>query len=505
MEYSLLNGFANAFSLANLAYAMIGCLLGTLVGVLPGIGPASAMAILLPLSFHLDPVGATIIMSGIFYGSMYGGSTTAILINVPGETASVVTALDGYQMTKQGRAGEALAIAALGSYLAGIFGTLVLAAMAPQAAELALYFGPAEYFALVVFSMTTLVSFAGASLLRGVTVAVVGIALAAVGSDPLSGTPRLNFGMVSLMSGFDAVPVFVGLFGIGEVLCSAGEKQQQAVKVALGSWLNFFPRGREMVAGLWASVRGTISGFVLGLLPGMLPALTAYLAYDIERKIAREPQRFGRGAIEGVAAPEAANNATAMAGFVPLLALGVPTSPALAILLGSLMINGLTPGPALFTEHALFTWTIIASMFIANTMLVVLNLPLVGVWAKLGAVPFRYLGPIILAVCIVAAYSARNSMFDVGVAVFFGIVGFWMREKSWPMAPLVLGFLLGPVLEQALRNALAISGGSPIIFLQKPICVSMLALAAVVLAVSLYMRHRSATVSAIVAEAGSES
>jgi len=504
VEIGLIDGFANAFTLANLGYALIGCLLGTMVGLLPGLGPGATMAILLPISFQLDPIGAVIILSGIFYGAMYAGSTTAILINVPGEVASVVTAIDGYQMTKQGRAGPALAIAAIGSYIAGIAGTIALAAFAPLIADIIFYFGPAEYFALVVFAMTALISFAGDSLLKAVAVTVVGLWLAAVGSDPLSGAVRLNFGGMSLMQGFDAIPVFVGLFGISEVLATAGGNVARPAPPPLGSWLTFMPRGIEMARGLAASVRGTISGFVLGLLPGMVPALTAYLAYDIERKVSKTPERFGQGAIEGVAAPEAANNATAMAGFIPLFALGVPTSPALAILLSALVIHGLPPGPALFTQHAAFTWTVIASIFIANTMLLVLNLPLVGLWSRLSAVPYRFLGPVILVVCMAAAYASRYSLFDVFVAIGFGFLGLAMRYGNWPMTPLVLGFLLGPMLEQSLRNSLELSGGSPMIFLERWICIALMAAGAIVLAGSLYLRRRSAAMKTLVAESANE-
>ena len=393
MDVGLLSGLANALTLANIGFALIGCLLGTLVGILPGLGPASAMAILLPVALYLPADGAIIIMAGIYYGAMYGGSTTAILMNIPGEVASVITAQDGFAMTKQGRAGEALAIAAIGSYLAGMLGTLAIAFLGPKVADLALHFGPPEYFGLVLFSMTTLVSFAGRSIMAGVMLGVFGMWLASVGTDPLTGTQRLNFGTLELMKGFDIVPVLIGLFGIGEVLASLEQKVEQIYSGKLGSVLSMIPRGAEMTRGLAASARGTVIGFVFGLLPGMLPALTAYLSYDVERQISRTPEKFGTGMIEGVAAPEAANNATAMAGFIPLLALGIPTTPALAILLGTLMINGLTPGPMLFQQQALLVWTVIGSMFIANTALLVLNLPLVGLWARISRVPYHVLAP----------------------------------------------------------------------------------------------------------------
>src|SRR6185369_15700188 len=373
MHVGIFDGLMNALSFANIGFATVGCLLGTLVGVLPGLGPASAMAILLPAALYLPTDGAIIIMAGIYYGAMYGGSTTAILINIPGEVSSIVTAQDGFPMTKKGQAGHALAIAAIGSYIAGILGTIAIAVIGPSIAGVALSFGPPEYFGLVLFSMTALVSFSGPSLLNGLALGVLGMLLATVGTDPLTGTQRLNFGTIELMKGFDIVPVLVGLFGVAEVLTSIDQKIAQIFPGKLGSWLSMLPRGDLLRRGLLSAIRGTGIGFVLGLLPGMLPALTAYLAYDVEKQISKTPEKFGTGMIEGVSAPEAANNATAMAGFIPLLALGIPTTPALAILLGTLMINGLTPGPMLFQQQPLLVWTVIGSMLIANTALVILN------------------------------------------------------------------------------------------------------------------------------------
>jgi len=504
MEVGLLSGLANALTLANIGFALIGCLLGTLVGILPGLGPASAMAILLPVALHLPPTGAIIIMAGIYYGAMYGGSTTAILMNIPGEVASVITAQDGFAMTKQGRAGEALAIAAIGSYLAGILGTFAIAVMGPRVADLALHFGPPEYFGLVLFSMTALVSFAGRSILVGLMLGVFGMWLASIGTDPLTGTQRLNFGTLELMKGFDIVPVLIGLFGIAEVLASLEQRIEQIYAGKLGSVLSMIPRGAELARGLAASARGTAIGFVLGLLPGMLPALTAYLSYDVERQISRTPEKFGSGMIEGVAAPEAANNATAMAGFIPLLSLGIPTTPALAILLGTLMINGLTPGPMLFQQQALLVWTVIGSMLIANTALLILNLPLVGLWARISRVPYHVLGPIVLAVCVVGAYAPRNTMFDVWVAIAFGIVGYVMRRLEMPVAPLVLGFLLGPLFEQSLRQSIALQG-TPAIFFTRPIPLALIASAVLVLGVTLWLRRRSRAVAELIRDSTKES
>ncbi len=503
MDIGLLAGLANALSLANMAYALIGCLLGTLVGSLPGLGPASAMAILLPLAVHLPPEGSIIIMAGIYYGAMYGGSTTAILMNIPGEVSSVITAVDGFAMTKAGRAGEALGIAAIGSFIAGIFGTLCIALIGPKLADLALNFGPPEYLGLVIFSMSALVSFAGPSLISGVALGIAGMWLASIGTDPLTGTQRLNLGTIELMKGFDVVPVLVGLFGIAEVLTSLQQGVKNIHIGPLGSWLTMIPRGAQLARGLAASVRGTVLGFVLGLLPGMLPALTAYLAYDVEQRISKTPEQFGQGAIEGVAAPEAANNATAMAGFIPLLSLGIPTSPALAVLFGTLLINGLTPGPMLFQNQPLLTWTVIGSMLIANTALLVLSLPLVGLWARIAQIPYSILGPFVLAICLIGAYSPRNTMFDVWVAIGFGIIRYLMRRLELPLAPLVLGFLLGPLFEHSLRQSISIAA-SPLDVIGRPITAVLLAASIAVLVTTVRVRRRSSAVKKLITASTNE-
>ena len=351
--------------------------------------------------------------------------------------------------------------------------------------------------------MTALVSFAGASFVGGLALGIFGMWLASVGTDPLTGTQRMNFGSMQLMKGFDIVPVLVGLFGIAEVLTSFEQKVEQIYSGRLGSWISMIPRGTQLRRGLMASVRGTVLGFVLGLLPGMLPALTAYLSYDVEKNLSKTPERFGTGMIEGVAAPEAANNATAMAGFIPLLSLGIPTSPALAIMLGTLMINGLTPGPMLFQSQGLLVWTVIGSMLIANTALLILNLPLVGVWARISRIPYHVLGPIVLAVCIVGAYAPRNTMFDVWVAIAFGIIGYVMRRLALPLAPLVLGFLLGPLFEQSLRQSIAMAG-TPAIFFERPISLGLVIAAVLVLAFTILLRRRSRTMSELMKDSASE-
>ena len=503
-DFGLIDGVAQALSLANLFYALVGCVLGMLVGVLPGLGPASAMAILLPIAVYLPAQGSIIIMAGVYYGAMYGGSTTAILVNIPGEVSSIVTALDGFEMTKKGRAGEALAIAAIGSFIAGILGTMAIAWIGPAIADLALRFGPPEYFGIVLFSLTALVSFSGNSLLLGVTIGVFGIALAMIGSDPLTGTPRMTFDNFQLMKGIDIIPMTVGLFGIGEVLFNASQQTKQIFTGKLPAWHRMLPRGQQLVRGLTASLRGTVVGGITGLLPGMLPALTTYLAYDIERKVSRHRAELGTGAIEGVAAPEAANNASAMSGFIPLLSLGIPTSPALAIVLGTLIMNGLQPGPTLFSQHADLAYTVVASMLISNTMLLIFSLPLIAVWARISLIPYRLLGPIVLAICVIGAYAPRNTMFDVVVAVGFGLLGYFMRKRNWPLSPLVLGFLMGPLLEQSLRQSISMANGNLTIFFTRPITATCIAAAALVLVLTMISRYRSREVRRLMTQGVNE-
>lgn len=484
-SFTIIDGFINALTLVNLWYCFIGCLLGTFVGVLPGLGPATTLSILLPISIYLPPTGAIIMMSGLYYGAMYGGSTTSILVNIPGESASVVTMLDGYQMTRKGRAGEALAIAAIGSFIAGIFGTIMIAIVGSSLAKYALRFGPPEYFGLILFSLTMLISFSGESFLKGIASGLMGIFLATMGADPMTGLARFTFGITSLMRGFDIIPLAVGVFGVGEILLNVELKIGQIYAGKLGRMI---PRGIELRRGLLASIQGTVTGFVLGVLPGVLPGLTAFLSYDIERRLSKHPEKFGTGVIEGVAAPEAANNATAMAGFIPMVALGIPTSPVFAIMMATFMMHGLQFGPLLFQQNAPFIWTVIASMIIGNALLVILNLPLVGLWARLCLVPFKFLAPIVLAVCLVGVYAIRNTMFDVGVTIFFGVIGFIMKRAGWPLVPLILGFLLGDLMEVALRQSLNTSGGSPLIFFQHSISLTLIIIAVAVMVMTRFWK-----------------
>lgn len=479
---NILLGLQNALSPLNLLYCFAGCLLGTVVGVLPGLGPTATMAMLLPLTAYLDPTGAIIMLAGIFYGAMYGGSVTSILLNVPGEASSILTAIDGYQMTKQGRGGEALAIAAIGSFIAGTLAILVLQLAAPPLADLGLKFGAPEYVALMLFCFTTLVAVSGKSKLRGILMAALGMQIASIGLDPMSGMPRLNFGLTSLMKGFDVIPVLMGLFGIAEILASA---DKGLVAIYTGKLGRMIPRGIELAKGLYASLRGTVAGLGLGILPGMMPSVIAFVAYDVERRVSKHPEKFGTGAIEGVASVEASNNAASEAGLIPLLSLGLPTNAAMALLFAAFMMYGLQPGPLLFTQHAAMAWTIIASMYIGNAILVILNLPLVGIWVRLAMVPYRYLGPITLAICVIGAYSVRNTLFDVWTAIAFGVLGYFMKLRDWPAAPLILGFILGPALEQHFRASLQMSGGSLDIFFTRPITTSFLTVTALVVLLSL--------------------
>jgi putative tricarboxylic transport membrane protein len=413
---------------------------------------------------------------------MYGGSTTSILMNIPGEASSVVTCIDGFAMTKKGRAGEALAIAAIASFIAGTGGVLLLTLAGPAIADVALLFGPSEQFGLVLFSLATIIAFSGVELSKGLLAGLLGILLASVGLDPLSGKERLVFGSPELLSGLDVIPILMGLFGVAEVMSGAEEKIASIYQGKLG---RLIPRGRELKNGLFASLRGTGIGLVTGLIPGMNAAITTFISYDIEKRVSRTPERFGQGAIEGVASPEANNNAVTMSGFIPLFVFGIPTMPTFAILLSVLMIFGLSPGPMLFSQHGEFTWTVIASMYIGNVMLLIFNLPLVGLWARISLIPYRILGPVILGISFIGAYSLRNNMFDVWTTVFFGLIGFAMKKRGWPLPPLILGFILGPMLETELRASLQLSDGSLSIFFTRPITLGFVILAAAISAMSI--------------------
>jgi len=483
----VINGIISVCSPVLLMYCFAGCFLGTLVGVLPGLGPAATMAILLPVTMTAqNPTGSIIMLAGLYYGAAYGGSTTSILTNIPGEVSSIPTCFDGFPMTKQGRGGEALWIAAVGSFIAGTLGTLALSVIGPGFARFAITFGPPEYFGLLFFSLTAIISLAGDSLTKGLAVGVIGMVLATTGADPVSGGQfRFDFGLIALQRGLDLVPVAVGLFGIGEILISSEAGIGKIYEGAIGKMM---PRGKELRKGLMAALRGTALGFPLGMLPGMTPPVASFMAYDLEKKLSKNPEKFGTGVIEGVAAPESANNANAQAGFIPLMAFGIPTGPSMALILAALMMYGLQPGPMLFIANKDFVWTIIGSMYVGNVMLLVLNLPLVGMWARLSQVPYKYLAPVILSVCVIAAYSTRNTMFDVWVAIVAGVVGYLMKKFQWPVAPLILGFILGPMIEVSLNQSLNMGG--PAILVTRPIGGGLLALSVVVVAVAAYLRKR---------------
>jgi putative tricarboxylic transport membrane protein len=425
-------------------------------------------------------------LAGIYYGAMYGGSTTSILVNIPGEVASVVTTLDGYPLAKQGKGGVALAIAAISSFAAGTLSLIGLTFFAPQMAKLALRFGPPEYFALTALAFTMIVGLSGSSLLKGFIMALLGFLITFVGQDPLTMVPRFAFGSVHLLSGINLVPVVVGLYAVGEILSSVGEDQDMIFQKIN----RLYPNKAELKQTSGAMARSGVLGFLLGLLPGVTAGATSFMAYELEKRVSKNPDKFGKGALEGVAAAEGANNAATSGGFVPLFSLGLPTAPALAVLLSGLMIYGLEPGPLLFKEQPHFVWGVIASMYVGNVMLLVLNLPLVGFWVKMVQLPYKYLASLVLVFAFIGAYSLRNSMYDVGAMLIAGGVGFVLQKLKYPLTPLVLGLILGPTLEQAFRQAVAMSTTSLWIFVTRPISVTLLVASVIILAFSLRSHFR---------------
>jgi len=473
-----LQGFSVATLPMNLMFAFIGCVLGTLIGVLPGLGPAAGTAILIPITFALDPIPAIIMLSAIYYGAMYGGTITSVLVNVPGEAASVITCLDGYQMARQGRAGPALGIAAIGSFIGGTFATFALMVVSLPLALFALRFGPPEVFALLVVGLSLVTGLAGRSLLAALIMTFFGLMLAMVGMDPVRGAPRFTFGIPALYDGVGFVPVVMGLFGVGEIMLSMEKPVLEIIKTKLTDLL---PKREEWRVSLGAIGRGTGIGFFLGLIPGIGAIIPTFIAYIVEKRVSKHPEKFGTGVIEGVASPETANNSYANGAMVPLLTLGIPGSPTLAVLMGAFIIHGLTPGPFLFKERPDLVWGLIASFYIGNVMLLALNLPLVGFWAKLLEIRYQYLYPGILLFCILGAYSLSQSVFDVGVMVVFGVLGYIFRKLDWPLAPTVLALILGPMTERALRTSLEISGGDISIFFKRPISATLLIVAIIVL------------------------
>jgi putative tricarboxylic transport membrane protein len=477
---NILAGFQTTFQPINLLYCFVGCLIGTLIGVLPGIGPPGAVSILLPVTFKISPVTSIILLAGIFYGAMYGGSTTSILVNVPGEAASVVTCLDGYQMAKQGRAGPALGIAAFGSFIAGTVSVIGLMFLSIPLSKFALAFGPPEYTALIILGVTILTYLAQKSMLKALMMAVFGFLLSFIGIDMLTGKARYTMGMAGLMDGVGILPVAMGLFGVAEVLENLDVSEQ--ISVMKTRWGNLLPN-RQDWKDCWKPIsRGTILGFLIGIIPGGSATLSSFISYATEKRWSKHPERFGRGAIEGVAGPESANNAAFAGGLVPLFALGIPPTVACALLFAALMIHGVQPGPFLIPERPEIFWGLVASMYLGNIMLLVINLPLIGMWVQVLRIPQRVLFPLILFFCIIGAYAANNSFFDVGVMMVFGILGYLLKRFDYEPAPLILAFVLGPILENSMRQSLKLSGGSFLIFVSRPVSVTLLALAAFVLA-----------------------
>lgn len=487
--HSLALGFSVSLEPMNLVYCFIGVLLGTLVGVLPGLGSAATIALLLPLTYTMSPTSAIIMLAGIWYGSMYGGSTTSILLRVPGESASVMTCIDGFEMARRGRAGAALGIAAIGSFIAGTLGLLGLILLAPPLADFALDFGPPEYFALTVLGLT-LVSYLGSGTVpKALAMAALGLLLGTVGLDPVRSHERFTFGMLTIQGGIDMVPMVMGLFGMSQVLHLVQTKSAPVESVAKFAGLrSLLPNRSEWRDATGAIARGSVVGFLVGLLPGAGGTISTYVAYALEKRRSPHRERFGKGAIEGVAAPEAANNAATGSGFIPLLTLGLPANVVMALMLGAFMLHGITPGPMLLIQKPDMFWGVVTSMFIGNVMLLVLNLPLIGVFVKLARMPTVYLVPVIVVACLVGAYSVNNNPVDILIMLGFGVFGFYAERFHFSLAPLVLGFVLGPLMETSLRQSLIISEGSFNIFAIRPISGALLGLAVLMMVLPVLRR-----------------
>ena len=477
-------GFGTALTLQNLLYAFAGCLIGTLIGVLPGVGPVATLAMLLPATYALEPTSALIMLAGIYYGAQYGGSTTAILVNLPGESSSVVTCLDGYQMARQGRAGAALGTAAIGSFIAGTFATVLVAAFAPPLTELAFKFGPAEYVSLMLLGLIGAVVLASGSLVKAIGMIVLGLLLGLVGTDVNSGVSRFSFGIPELTDGFGFVAVAMGVFGFAEIIANVEKKGQR--EVLTNNVGSVMPNVKEMKEAAPAIARGTLLGSILGILPGGGALLAAFAAYAVEKKLAgpNADPPFGKGNIRGVAGPESANNAGAQTSFIPMLTLGIPPNAVMALMIGAMTIHNIQPGPQVMTSNPTLFWGLIASMWIGNLMLVILNLPLIGLWIQLLKVPYRLLYPAILAFCCIGVYSINNTTFDVFMTVFFGALGYLFYKLRCEPAPLILGFILGPMMEENLRRAMLLSRGDPTTFVTSPLSLGLLLAALVLLGIA---------------------
>jgi putative tricarboxylic transport membrane protein len=497
---SLYLGFQVALTPVNLLFCLIGVVLGTLVGVLPGIGPVGAMALLLPATFGVSLNSSLIMLAGIYYGAMYGGSTTSILVNIPGEAASVVTCIDGYQMARQGRAGPALGISAIGSFIGGTLSVIGLMLIAKPVANIALGFGPPEYFALMCAGLIILTYLTQGSMVKALMMALVGLLLGSIGLDMVLGVPRFTFGINELTDGVGIIPLVMGLFGVAEVFSNI----EMVIKREIFNTeiKHVWPSLKDYAQSKWAIIRGSVLGFLLGVLPGGGAILASFLSYGIEKKLSKEPERFGKGAIEGVAGPETANNAAAGASMIPLLSLGIPPNVVMAMLFSAFIIHGVQPGPMLIKESPDLFWGLIASMYVGNALLLILNLPLVGLWVQLLKIPYRILMPLILLFCLIGAFSVTNSTFDVSLMIFFGGVGYVMRKFRYEAAPLVLAFVMGPLLENNLRQSLLISGGSFAIFITRPISGVTLLIACLLLLSNLvpFMKRKREKVDEILSE-----
>jgi putative tricarboxylic transport membrane protein len=468
-------GFSVALQPENLLYCFIGVFIGTLIGVLPGIGPVGAMSLLLPLTFKTTPEAAIIMLAGIYYGSMYGGSTTSILVNIPGEAASVVTCLDGYQMALQGRAGPALGIAAFGSFIAGTLSIVGLMVLAPPLANFALKFGPPEYFTLMILGLTILIYLAHGSMPKALLMAAFGIVLGLIGLDSINARPRFTFDRLELIDGVGLVPIVMGLFGISEVLLNIEQViRREIIKTKIK---NLLPSSKDWWESKGALARGSLLGFFLGILPGGGAIISSFISYAVEKRVSKHPERFGKGAIEGVAGPEAANNAATGGAFIPLMTLGIPPNVIMAMLLGAFMIHGVQPGPLMMKQNPGLFWGVITSMYIGNGMLLILNLPLIGIWVQVLRIPYRILFPLILLFCLIGVYSVGNTVFDIYIMILFGIVGYLMKKFDYEGAPLVLAFVLGPLMENNLRKSLIMSQGDFSIFFTRPLASASLILA----------------------------
>ena len=482
----LMYGLSIAFQPGNLFFCFLGCVVGTLIGVLPGIGPTATLALLLPITFHLPSSTAIIMLSGIYYGAMYGGSTTSILVNIPGEAASLVTCLDGYQMARQGRGGPALGIAAIGSFIAGTLSVIALMFLAPALASFALHFSSPEYAAIIIFGLT-LISFLGSgSKLKAFMMGGVGLLLGTIGSDPVESVDRFTFGSFFLLDGVGLIPLIMGLFGISEIFLNLEEEEFRTIlkeKIK-----NLFPNGKEWLESAWPMVRGTLIGLFMGIIPGGNAIIAATMSYAVEKRVSKHPEKFGTGVIEGVAGPESANNAAAAGSFIPLLSLGIPTNAVMGLLLAALMLHGIIPGPLLISRHPDLFWSVIASMYIGNVMLLALNLPLIGLWVQILKVPYAYLFPFLFLFCLLGSFSLKNTIFDIAVMIFFGGVGFLLKKFEYEATPLIFAFLLGPMFEEHFRRSLIMSYGGFSTFLERPIAAVFVLATGIVLLSPLFWR-----------------